>query len=79
MGKTEIITYDQILVMASTILESDVFDNNRVTITYKLPSDVHKKLNEELFYKGNNEGELEYTNIIEVEIASVVFNFIIEE
>ena len=79
MGKTEIITYDRILEMASTILESEAFDNNRVTITYTLPVDVHKKLNEELFYKGNNKGELEYTEIIEVEIASVVFNFIIEE
>lgn len=76
--KKDIITYESLLAMASSILESDVFDVKRTLITYTLPNEIHNQLDEELFIRGGGkQGEYEHTDIIEVEIASVMFNFII--
>jgi len=81
MGKEikDIISFDKIVNMAIGVNEIDGIDLSRLTVVYKLPKDVHYKLDEDLYYRGENRDGFKHSDIIEVEIGGVLFKFISDD
>jgi hypothetical protein len=73
-------SYSVILSVAKKILEDDTIPSNNLVMEYHIPEKQHKKLNEDLFYRMNEQtSEVEYTDIIEVEVENILFKFLIEK
>jgi hypothetical protein len=73
------ITYNTILEIATEIVENDLIPTDNLIITYELEKINHEKLDEDLFYrfnKNNPEAKFEHTDVIEVNVAGVLFKFI---
>ena len=75
----KIISYNKIIEMATAINDIEAIDKTRLGIIYNLPKDVHFKLDEDLYYRGDKTSPFEHTNIIEVEIGGIQFKFVSEE
>lgn len=70
---------DRVLQIANRCIEDDIIQNEDLTITYKLDREIHKKLDEELFYRKNNDlSDFVHNEIIELKIAGITFIFIIK-
>ena len=78
MEISDIINFEKIISIASAIDGIDELDNNRLVIEYKLPENVHRKLDEDLYYRSNKENPFEHNDEILAEIGGIVFRFIIE-
>jgi hypothetical protein len=71
---------DQILEIATECVDNEKIPTDDLTLLYKLDEETHKKLDEELFYKINNNIEaFKHNEIIEINIAGITFIFEIEE
>ena len=67
---------DQIIEMANECVQNDRIPIEGLTIVYKLDEDSHKKLDEELFYKINNDlPAFQHNEVIEVNLAGITFIF----
>ena len=67
---------DQIIEMANECVQNDRIPIEGLTIVYKLDEDSHKKLDEELFYKINNDiSSFQHNEIIELNLAGITFVF----
>ncbi len=69
---------DDIIKIAKTFEEEKLF-NKDLEIVITLDDDTHKKLNEELYYRlneNNPDSDLEYGDEIELEILDVNFKFL---
>lgn len=75
----KIISFDSILEIASGINDIDVIDTSRLTIVYKLPTKIHYKLDEDLYYRGENRDGFVHSDVIEVEINGILFKFITDD
>ena len=67
---------DKVLQIANECVENEIIPTEGLTIQYKLDSEVHKKLDEELFYNTNNNlTNFIHNNVIEINIAGITFVF----
>jgi len=70
---------DKVLEIANECVENENIPIEGLTLMYKLDSDTHKKLDEELFYNTNNNlTNFVHNELIEINIAGVTFVFEIE-
>jgi len=70
--------YDDIVVIASEITNNELIKTDGLILVYELENDNHVKLDEDLFYRTNEEkdAKYEYSDIIDVTIGEVNFRFI---
>jgi len=67
---------EKVLEIANECVENERIPVEDLTIHYKLDVDTHKKLDEELFYKTNNNiGEFNHNEVIEINLAGITFMF----
>lgn len=67
---------DKVLEIANECVENEIIPTDGLTIVYKLDSEVHKKLDEELFYNTNNNlVNFVHNDVIEINIAGITFIF----
>jgi len=67
---------DKVLQIANECVENESIPTEGLTIQYKLDEEVHKKLDEELFYNTNNNlTNFIHNNVIEINIAGITFVF----
>lgn len=67
---------DKVLEIANECVENEIIPTEGLTIVYKLDSEVHKKLDEELFYNTNNNlVNFVHNDVIEINIAGITFIF----
>ena len=70
---------DKVLEIANECVENEMIPTERLTIMYKLNSDIHKTLDEELFYNTNNNlTNFVHNEVIEINLAGITFIFEIE-
>lgn len=70
---------DKVLDIANECVENDNIPIKGLTLMYKLERDIHKKLDEELFYNTNNNlTNFVHNELIEINIAGITFVFEIE-
>ena len=70
------LNYQKIIDMANDILDAKHIDESKVIIEQTLPTQLHFKLNEELYIRSGKQGEFIPLDIIELEIGGVNFRFI---
>lgn len=73
------ITYQDIIEMASEIANNEKIIKKNLTLIYELDDENHRKLDEDLFYrtKQHENGEkYKYQEIIEVNIGDIKFKFV---
>ena len=67
---------EKVLEIANECVENDIIVTEGLTIMYKLDSDTHKKLDEELFYNTNNNlTNFVHNEVIEINIVGITFIF----
>jgi len=70
---------EKVLEIANVCIENELIPTENLIITYKLDKDLHKKLDEELFYnKNNNLTNFTHNDLIEINVAGIIFIFEIE-
>jgi len=70
---------EQILEIATECVNNEKIPIDGLTLFYKIDAESHKKLDEELFYKINNDlGSFKHNEIVELTIADVTFIFEIQ-
>jgi len=73
------ITYKDIIEMASEIANNEKIIKKNLTLIYELDDENHRKLDEDLFYrtKQHENGEkYKHQEIIEVNIGDIKFKFV---
>lgn len=73
--------YNDLVDIAEELEKNSLVNQYGLELVYKLPVDMHRRMNEELFFKtsAHKSGEeLTYTEIIELTILNIHFKFIIE-
>jgi len=66
------LTYDDIIQTVSEIVDNERILKDGLTLTYTIPTFNHKKLDEELYYRHNPEGNgFAHQDIIEIEIGDI--------
>lgn len=69
--------YDVLLETVSEIVKNEKIHKNGLMLIYELNEVLHKKMNEELFYKSNPPTEkCVYTDEYEVELGGVLVKFV---
>jgi hypothetical protein len=67
---------EKILDIAAECVENDRIPIEGLKMVYKLDESTHKKLDEELFYKiNNNITAFHHNEIIEINLAGITFIF----
>tara|TARA_R100001460_G_scaffold62437_3_gene102527 strand:- start:9896 stop:10117 length:222 start_codon:yes stop_codon:yes gene_type:complete len=67
---------EKVLEIANECVSNEVIPTEELTLTYFLDSKTHRHLDEELFYKtNNNNSTFNHNKEIEVNIAGVTFIF----
>jgi len=67
---------EEIVDIANACVENEKIPIEGLKIVYKLEEDIHKKLDEELFYKINNDiTSFQHNEIIELNLAGITFVF----
>ncbi len=67
---------EKVLDIAHECVENERIPVEGLTLTYNLDSIAHKKLDEELFYKINNDlPSFQHNEVIEVNLAGITFIF----
>lgn len=72
--------YESLISTLTEIVNNDLIYKKGLMLTYKLPFNRHKKLNEHIFFKMNpNTSEVyEYTEEFEIEFDGIVIKFVID-
>ena len=70
-------SYDELIQTISEIIENENIKKEGLTLVYELPEILHRKMNEELFFKINpiNTG-LKYADVLDVELGGILVKFI---
>ena len=69
-------TLEKVLEVAGELLDNDNIPKEGLTITYSLNKDTHRKLDEELFYKTNNNlSNFKHNKTIEVNLGGITLLF----
>jgi hypothetical protein len=69
-------TLEKVLEIAREVLENENIPKDNLTIFYKLNKDIHRKLDEELFYKTNNSlKNFKHNKTIELNLGGITFLF----
>ena len=69
-------TLEKVLEIANECVYNEIIPVEGLTLKYTLNENAHKKLDEELFYKiNNNLTSFQHNEIIELTIAGVTFLF----
>ncbi len=69
-------TLEKVLEVAGELIDNDNIPKEGLTITYSLNKDTHRKLDEELFYKTNNNlSNFKHNKTIEVNLGGITFLF----
>ena len=68
--------YEKLIESVSEILENDKIYKQGLTLTYELNAENHKRFNEQLFFKTNMGGTVEYTDEYLVEIGGITIKFV---
>jgi len=69
-------TLDKVLEIANECVYNDNIPVEGLTLKYSLDENTHKKLDEELFYKTNNNlDSFNHNEVIELTVAGVTFVF----
>jgi hypothetical protein len=67
---------EKVLEIANECVENEVIPVDGLTLTYALDKKSHRHLDEELFYKTNNNNiSFTHNEVIEVTIAGITFVF----
>ena len=67
---------EKVLEIANVCIENELIPTENLIITYKLDKDIHKKLDEELFYnKNNNLTNFTHNDLIEINVSGIIFIF----
>ena len=67
---------EKVLEIANECVENEMIPTEGLTLMYKLDSNTHKKLDEELFYNTNNNlTNFVHNEVIEINIAGITFMF----
>ena len=67
---------EKVLEIANECVENEVIPVDGLTLTYALDEQSHRHLDEELFYKtNNNNSSFSHNEVIEVTIAGITFIF----
>lgn len=70
-------TYEILINTVSEIVNNENISKDGLILTYVLPEEVHKRFNEELFYKSNTIAmNFTPTDEYEVEIGGILIKFI---
>ena len=70
-------TYEILINTVSEIVNNENISKDGLILTYVLPEEVHKRFNEELFYKSNTiPMNFTPTDEYEVEIGGILIKFI---
>ncbi len=70
---------DKVLEIATECVKNDIIPTEGLTLKYTLDHQTHKILDQELFYKINNDiTSFQHNDIIELTIGGVTFIFEIE-
>jgi hypothetical protein len=69
-------TLEKVLEIAGELIDNDNIPKEGLTISYTLDKDIHRKLDEELFYKTNNShSNFKHNKTIEVNLGGITFLF----
>ena len=67
---------EKVLEIANECIGNELIPTENLTITYKLDKEIHKKLDEELFYNTNNNlTNFIHNDLIEINVAGITFIF----
>lgn len=70
---------EKVLQIANECVNNEIIETNGLTITYKLDEKTHKKLDQELYLKTNNNlTGFQHNEIIELNISDILFIFELE-
>ena len=69
-------TLEKVLEIAGELIDNDNIPKEGLTISYTIAKDIHRKLDEELFYKTNNNlSQFRHNKTIEVNLGGITFLF----
>jgi hypothetical protein len=68
--------YNKLIETISTIVNTDTIYKQNLSLVYELPEDLLRRMDEELYYKTNKGGELEYKDEIEINVMGVKIKLI---
>ncbi len=70
--------YDELIETISEIMNNPKIIKNGLSLTYELPENIHRQINEDLFYKSNPINTyIESTDdVFEVQIDGLIIKFI---
>lgn len=63
--------YEKLIQTISVVVNSDDIYKENLSLVYELPEDLLRKMDEELYYKTNRGGELEYQDEIIINVNGV--------
>lgn len=70
-------TYENLIATFSEIINNEDILKDGLVLFYELDEENHKKMDEHLFYKGNEKDvKFEHRDIIEVEIEGFTINIV---
>ena len=66
-------TYEQLIETVSVMIADERIQKKGLMLTYTLPENEHRKINEVLFYKNNPTANfIKYEDEFEIEIAGII-------
>ena len=69
--------YEDLIATVSEIVENENIYKPGLVVLYELDEELHKKMDEHLFYKANpSNTEFIHRDVVEVEIGGVIVRFI---
>jgi hypothetical protein len=75
-----ILSYSKIVEIAKELIDNENIPTEGLTITYSIPQKLHRKLDEDLFYRINDKKtEFEPSDVIEIEVGTIKFKIAIEK
>lgn len=70
-------TYEKLIETISTVINSDEIYKKDLTLLYELSNELHKQMDEHLFYKANpNSSDFIHRDEIELEVGGIKVKFI---
>ena len=74
------LTYDDIIETVSEMVDNERILKEGLTLTYTIPTINHLKLDEELYYRHNPDGDgFTHNEVIEIEIGGINITILEEE
>jgi hypothetical protein len=69
--------YNELIETLSEVINNKKIYKDGLVLTYELPEENHKKMDEHLFYKSNpSNSEFTHRDIVEVEIGGIIIKFL---